>query len=114
MSPPPSPWRPPAEAGRLAARFAAAVAALAAAVVYRQVLGGYFWNDDFAWLFVLHDRGLTEFLLTPQGGQSLVARNALFAALDGLAGLDPRPWFALVLLTHVLNVGLLARVVWLF
>src|SRR5579862_6838183 len=105
---------PPRETGRLAVPFAATVAALATAVVYRQVLGGYFWNDDFAWLFLLHDRGLTEFLLTPQGGQSLVARNALFAALDKLAGLDPRPWFALTLLTHAVNVGLLARVVWLF
>ncbi len=109
-------------AGRVAPRprdaagaaVAAIVAAGAAAVAYRDVLGGYFWNDDLAWLFVLHERGLTEFLLTPIGGHTLVARNALFALLDTVAGLDPRPWFASVLLTHAVNVALLARLAWLF
>ena len=51
---------------------------VAAAVAYRDVLRSYFWHDDFAWLFVLHERGLTEFLLTPLGGHTLVARNAVF------------------------------------
>lgn len=99
--------------GRVAAALAALVAALAAAVAYRDVLRSYFWNDDFAWLFVLHERGLTEFLLTPLGGHTLVARNAVFAVLDALSGLDPRPWFASVLVTHAVNVALLARLIWL-
>jgi len=99
--------------GRLAAAVAALAAALTSAVVYRDVLGSYFWNDDFAWLFVLHEHGLGEFLFTPMGGHSLVARNAVIAALDALVGLDPRPWFASVLLTHALNVALLARLIWL-
>ena len=51
---------------------------VAAAVAYRDVLRSYFWHDDFAWLFVLHERGHTEFLLTPLGGHTLVARNAVF------------------------------------
>jgi len=99
--------------GRLAAAGAALAAAVISAVVYRDVLRSYFWNDDFAWLFVLHEHGLAQFLFTPMGGHSLVARNALIAVLDALVGLDPRLWFATVLLTHVANVALLARLVWL-
>jgi len=103
----------PAPHDRAAATIAALVAAAAAAVAYRKVLHAYFWNDDFAWLFVLHERGLTEFLLTPLGGHTLVARNAAFALLDALAGLDPRPWFGSMLVTHAVNVALLARLIWL-
>jgi hypothetical protein len=99
--------------GPLAAALAAAGAALAAVVVYREVLRGYFWHDDFSWLYVLHDGSLWEFLITPMGGHTLVARNALIALLDTVAGIDPRPWFATVLLTHALNVALLARLVFL-
>lgn len=100
--------------GRLAATLAALAAAGVAIVVHRDVLHAYFWNDDFAWLFVLHDRGLTEFLLTPMGGHTLIARNAVFALLDAAAGLDPWPWFASMLVTHAVNVALLARLIWLF
>src|SRR5262245_41085739 len=99
--------------GRRAAVAAMAAAAVAAAVAYRGVLGAYFWNDDFVWLFLLHDRGLGEDLLTPLGGHALLARNAVIALLDRLAGLDPRPWFATVLATHALNAALVARVAWL-
>jgi hypothetical protein len=115
MSVPETPDRPalPAPDPWPAATVGALGAALVAAIVYRDVLRGYFWNDDFAWLFVLHDRGLGEFLLTPMGGHTLVARNAVFAVLDRLAGLDPRPWFASVLATHALNVALLCRIIWL-
>jgi hypothetical protein len=99
--------------GPLAAALAAVGAALAAVVVYQDVLRGYFWSDDFSWLFVLHDGSLGEFLITPMGGHTLVARNALIALLDAVAGIDPHPWFATVLLTHALNVVLLARLVFL-
>lgn len=99
--------------GPLAAWGAALGAALVASLVYRRVLDSYFWNDDFGWLFLLHEKGLVEFLFTPMGGHSLVARNAVMALLDGVVGLDPGPWFASALLTHALNVALLARFVWL-
>src|SRR5262249_22209216 len=89
----------------------AAGAAIVSMAVYRGVLGAYFWNDDFSWLYVLHDRSLAEFLFTPMGGHSLVARNAVLALTDALAGFDPRPYFAVMLLTHGLNVGLLAALI---
>ncbi len=89
----------------------AAGAAIVSVVVYRGVLGAYFWNDDFSWLYVLHDRSTAEFLFTPMGGHSLVARNAVLALMDALAGFDPRPYFAAMLLTHGLNVSLLATLI---
>src|SRR5262249_1563353 len=85
--------------------------ALASMAVYRGVLEAYFWSDDFSWLYVLHDRSTAEFLFTPMGGHSLVARNAALALTDALAGFNPRPYYAAVLLTHGLNVALLAALI---
>ncbi|MCW5892738.1 MAG: hypothetical protein KIT14_19675 [bacterium] len=88
-------------------------AAVASGCYYRHSIGAYFWNDDFVWLYLLHDRPILEVLLTPLGGHTLVARNLVFAALDRFAGLDAQPYFATVLLTHAVNVVLLARIIWL-
>lgn len=93
--------------------MASAAAAAASVFVYADVLRSYFWNDDFGWLYLLRDRPLHEVLLTPIAGHTLVARNAVFAILERVAGLDPAPYFASVLATHALNVVLLARLVWL-
>lgn len=98
------------------ARTAACLALVAAAVsvgVYRKVLDAYFWNDDFVWMYMLRDMRLSEVLFTPEGGHSCVARNAVFALVQALAGIDPRPYFATVLVTHAVNVVLLCRLIWL-
>ncbi|MCW5891339.1 MAG: hypothetical protein KIT14_12415 [bacterium] len=87
-------------------------AAGASAWVWAGALDAYFWNDDFVWLYLLHDRPLPEVLLTPIGGSTLVLRNLVFALLDRTAGLDPVPYFASLLLTHALNVVLVARLAW--
>src|SRR5262245_29498790 len=102
----------PARRGRGAAVAIGGVAALASVVVYRDVLRSYFWADDFVWLYLLSDSSLAELLLTPIGGHSLVARNAVLALTHALAGLDARPYFALALAIHALNVVLLFRMVW--
>src|SRR5262245_41527867 len=94
--------------GRVLVALAAAVASMA---VYRGVLDAYFWSDDLSWLYVLHDRSPAEFLFTPMGGHSLVARNAALALIDDLAGFDPRPYFAVMLLTHGLTAALLADLI---
>jgi hypothetical protein len=107
-----SPSEPTPAAGHRWALLVSFCAAIASMAVYRAVLGAYFWNDDFAWLYLLRDRSLVEFLFTPIGGHSLVARNALFALIDVLAGFDPRPYFAIMLLTHAFNVALLAGLIW--
>jgi hypothetical protein len=98
--------------GRRAAVVVVGVVALASVVVYRNVLRSYFWSDDFVWFYLLGDSSLTEFLLTPIGGHTLVARNALLALTHAVAGLDPRPYFALALAIHALNVALLFRILW--
>src|SRR5262245_18337550 len=86
-------------------------AAATSLVVWRDVWRAYFWGDDFVWMYLLRDAGLAEVLFTPSGGHTLVARNAAFALLDRIAGLDPRPYFAVVLLTHASNVLLLHRLI---
>src|SRR5262245_44623537 len=107
-----SPSEPRAAAGHRWALLVGVCAAIASMAAYRAVLGAYFWNDDFVWLYLLRDRSLAEFLFTPLGGHSLVARNAMFALTDVLAGFHPGPYFAIVLLTHGLNVALLAGLIW--
>ena len=88
------------------------LAAGASALVYRGVLESYFWSDDFLLLYMLRDMSLPEFLLTPFGGHTLVARNALFALTHAWAGFDPRPYFVTVVATHALNVALLGGLIW--
>jgi hypothetical protein len=62
------------------------LAAGTSALAYRDVLESYFWSDDFVLLYMLRDMSLPEFLLTPFGGNTLVARNALFALTHAWAG----------------------------
>jgi hypothetical protein len=88
------------------------LAAGTSALAYRGVLESYFWSDDFVLLYMLRDMSLPEFLLTPFGGHTVVARNVLFALTHAWAGLDPRPYFVTVVATHALNVALLGRLVW--
>jgi CDP-diacylglycerol--glycerol-3-phosphate 3-phosphatidyltransferase len=98
--------------GRGAVSGLLAIAAAAVSVVaYRGVLAAAFWRDDFTWMYLLRDAALAEFLLTPSGGHTLVARNGVWALLDRMAGFDPAPYFALVLVTHAVNVLLLHRLV---
>jgi len=88
------------------------LAAGASALAYRGVLGSYFWSDDFVLFYMLGDMSLPEFLFTPFGGHTVVARNALFALTHAWAGFDPRLYFVTVIATHALNVGLLGLLVW--
>lgn len=78
---------------------------------YWPITANYFHADDFQYLYLLADGRLGELLVTPHGGHLLVARNALFALTHALFGLDPRGYFWIALLTHLLNVGLLFAVV---
>jgi hypothetical protein len=82
-----------------------------AAVVFFPVTGNYFYQDDFLYLYRIVNRGLLEHLLTPHGGHVLIARNAIFWLFYQLFGAVPVWYFAIVLLTHLLNVYLLFSVI---
>lgn len=74
---------------------------------FAPILANYFHGDDFQHLYMIADGRVPEFLVTPHGGHMLVARNALFVMSHALFGVDPRGYFWVALLTHLLNVGLL-------
>ncbi len=95
----------------LPAVLAAAAALLFSAVVYGPLTRNYFFSDDFLNLYYIANDSLLQYLLTPNGGHLLVARNAVFYAMRALFGLRPELFFAAVLLTHLVNVWLLFRLV---
>jgi len=98
----------------LPARLLALVPLALSAWVYHPILGSYFRMDDFLNLYTIANGSLFEFLITPHGGHLLVTRNALFYLFASLLGTETQAWFALVLLTHLLNVALLFEVIRLF
>ncbi|HSQ01371.1 MAG TPA: hypothetical protein VL049_29470 [Candidatus Dormibacteraeota bacterium] len=84
---------------------------LLSAWAYWPITANYFHGDDFQHLYLIAEGRLGEFLVTPHGGHMLVARNALFALTHAVFGVDPRGYFWIALLTHLVNVGLLFAVI---
>ena len=80
-------------------------------MIFFPITGNYFYQDDFLHLYRIVNRGLLEHLLTPHGGHVLIARNAIFWLFFELFGAAPTWYFAIVLLTHLLNVYLLFAVI---
>jgi len=78
---------------------------------YWPITANYFHSDDFMHLYLIADGRLGEFLVTPHGGHLLVVRNALMALTHAVFGLDPRGYFWIALLTHLVNVALLFAIV---
>ena len=92
----------------------AALAALPlalAAVVYFPITGNYFIEDDFLFLYRIVNGNWLQNLLTHHGGHILIARNAVFWLFHTLFGTAAAWYFAVVLLTHLLNVYLLFAVI---
>ncbi len=77
-----------------------------AALVYLPILRNYFVGGDFLNFYDLLNRGLGEFLLTPHGGHVLVTRNFIWWLLHQCAGMRAGVYFATVLASHLVVVGL--------
>src|SRR5262249_60845504 len=67
--------------------------------------------DDFLNLYHIVEDPLPQYLVTPNGGHVLLARNAVFYASWHLFGAHPAYYFWTVLLTHLVNVALAFRVI---
>lgn len=78
-----------------------------AAVAQRDALHCAFFADDFLYLFRMNDAPLAELFLVPNAGHLLMFRNLLWFATWRVFGPEPAGYFVIVLVTHVLNVGLL-------
>jgi hypothetical protein len=94
-------------AARLAGTAWVAVPLLCGGLVWAPIVGNYFFADDFLNLYRIANLPLLEYVLTPHGGHVLLVRNALFALFRAVFGLRAELYFAAVLATHLLNVGLL-------
>lgn len=68
----------------------------------------YFFGDDLLTLYKIANEPLPQVLLAPYGGHVLIVRNAITAALYAAAGPEPYPYYVLAVLTHLVNVALLA------
>src|SRR5262249_25864464 len=75
--------------------------------VYYPVTRVNFFADDLVHLAGINSDSRLEFLLAPFGGHNYLVRNLVFLGSWELFGLHAPYYFATVLLTHLLNVGLL-------
>lgn len=82
-----------------------------AALAFHGILSNYFFTDDFGWLFRIADVGLRRMIADSNGGHLLLVRNAIFYLCFRTFGMQAEGYFALVLLTHLLNTALLFRLI---
>jgi hypothetical protein len=73
------------------------------------IIGNYFFADDFLNLYHIVNDPLPQYLVTPNGGHVLLARNAVFYLCWRFFGTRAAGYFWTVLLTHLLNVALAFR-----
>jgi hypothetical protein len=82
------------------------VAVAIAGRVWAPILRNYFAGDDFRHFYHLVNFGPLDFVLSTYGGHMYVFRNLVMTASFALFGLEPRPFFAGVLATHMANTAL--------
>jgi hypothetical protein len=85
---------------------------LLALAVNAPILRNFFFGDDFVNLYAMaNDPRSLAFLLKPHGGHLCEIRNLFLYGAFKLFGADPRPYLAISLFTHAVNVFLLFLVV---
>jgi hypothetical protein len=75
-----------------------------------RILGQFFFADDFANLFEVANFGGRDLIMAPAVGHLSAVRNAVLALSFFAFGMHAGLYFAMVLVTHVLNVVLLFAV----
>ena len=81
-------------------------------LVYFSITRNYFFTDDFLQMYFIADLRPLEYLVLQNAGHTWVVRNAVFLLSRLWFGTNPEYFFWTVLLTHLLNVGLLWCLVW--
>lgn len=84
------------------------------ALAYAPIVRNYFYGDDFIYLYEMNNNPFLEFLLRPHGGHVHVLRNLIFYASHAAFGTAPTWYYVEAFATHLLNVGLLYELIWLF
>jgi hypothetical protein len=84
---------------------------VASAWVYHPITQNFFHADDFVDLYRLADGRTFEFLVRPHAGHLMLVQNGVVWLCHRLVGMDPRGYFWVALLTHLVNVWLLFEVV---
>ncbi len=81
------------------------------ALVFWPITRNYFFGDDLLAVYDTIHKPLARLLLEPYGGHVMATRNVVFLLLYRLFGPNPTAYFSIVLLTHLLNVGLLFLII---
>jgi hypothetical protein len=75
--------------------------------VYYPITRINFFADEFVHFASIESDGILDFLLAPFGGHNYLVRNLFFVAAWELFGMRAPLYYAMSLLTHLLNVALL-------
>src|SRR5262249_35288723 len=86
-------------------------AVVLAAAVFGSITANYFHADDFNHLQSIANYPTLRWICQPKAGHLYMVRNALFSLSYAVFGAEPAAFFWSVLLTHLVNVGLLFAVI---
>lgn len=81
------------------------------AVVQAPILSYYFKTDDFLHLFDASNSDFLQFVLKPHGGHLLFTFYSIFYLLYNLFSMNAEYYFAIVFITHLLNVFLIFHII---
>mgnify|MGYP001149346750 CR=1 FL=1 len=81
----------------------------ASLLVHSSVLSYDFRADDIAHFYDAANAGFLELVFTPAAGHNYLFRNTILYVFYRLFGLDPVPYFGMMVLSHSLNSFLLYR-----
>jgi hypothetical protein len=81
----------------------------ASVLVHSSVLSYDFRLDDILHFYDAANAGFLELVFTPNAGHNYLLRNTILYLFFRLFGLDPVPYFGMMLLSHALNSFMLFR-----